>query len=274
MTASTIKNRRPQGRGAAHAWASIVLGLALAGCAAPSEAPPTIRTASDLTEADQRAKLRMELAAAYFSRGQITTALDEVKQALVARPDLPEAYNLRALIYASMEQPALADESFRRALQLAPADGAAMNNYGWFLCQRGRFAEAETMFDRAIALPQYRDLARTLMAKGVCEARAGDLLKAEASLVKAVEVDPANPSIAFNLAEILYRRGEFERARFYIRRVNAQPENVNAQTLWLAARIEHKLGNRIGANGIGVQLRQRYPDSPQSLRFERGQFDD
>ena len=87
-------------------------------------------------------------------------------------------------------------------------------------------------------------------------------------------MDPANPTAVFNLADVLFRVGQFERARFYIRRVNAQPEMANAQTLWLAARIERKLGNDIGANGLGVQLRQRFPDSPQSLQFERGRFDD
>lgn len=276
MSATDILNRtRLSHRTLATCGATFVLALVLAGCAAPADAPPPqIRTASDLTEADQLAKLRLELAAAYFSRGQTTTALDEVKQALVARPNLTEAHNLRGLIYASMGQPALAEDSFRRALQFSPHDGASMNNYGWFLCQQARYPEALALFERAVALPQYRDLARTLLAKGVCEARSGDLVQAEHSLARAVELEPANPSISFNLAEILVKRGEYERARFYIRRVNVDAESANAQSLWLAAKVEHKLGNRIGANGIGVQLRERYPQSPQALRFERGQFDD
>ena len=254
----------------------VTLGAAvlLAGCATTTPTPPELRTASDLTEADRLARLRLELAAGYFSRGQTATALDEVKLALAARPDLPEAHNLRGLIYASLAQPQLAEESFRRALQLDPRDGSAMNNYGWFLCERARYAEALIQFERAIALPNYRDLARTMLAKGVCEARAGDLALAERSLARAVELDPGNPSAAFNLAEVLFRRRDPERARFYSRRLHTQPENANAQSLWLAARIEHKLGNRIAANGLGAQLRERFPQSPQALRFDRGQFDD
>lgn len=237
---------------------SIAAGLLLLGaCAAPT-APQTadIRTSSDLTENDQRAKLRLELAAGYFGRGQLSTALDEVKQALAARPDLSEGYNLRGLIYASMGQLPLAEESFLRAMQLNPRDADAIHNYGWFLCEQRRYDEAQLQFQKAVAVPQYREVARTLLAKGVCEARVGRLDDAEQSLSKSYELDPANPTAAFNLTEVLFRRGELERARFYIRRVNAQPASTNAQSLWLAMRIEHKLGNRIGVNGLGVQLRE------------------
>ena len=52
-----------------------------------------IVTASDESDAGKRARLRMELAAAYFGRGQMTTALDQVKLALQADPALAEAYN-------------------------------------------------------------------------------------------------------------------------------------------------------------------------------------
>jgi type IV pilus assembly protein PilF len=41
-------------------------------------------TASDETDALKRARIRLDLAAAYFAQGQLTTALDEVKLALTA----------------------------------------------------------------------------------------------------------------------------------------------------------------------------------------------
>jgi type IV pilus assembly protein PilF len=247
--------------------------VALAGCAVP---PPQndIRTDSDMTDADRRAKLRMELASAYFARGQATTALDEIKQVISARPDLPEAYNLRGLIYASLGQMPLAEESFLRSLQINPREAAAMQNYGWVLCQQQRYDDARVQFDRALAEPQYRDAARTLLAKGLCDARAGRLPDAERSLMRAYELDAANPATAFNLGEVLYRLGEFERARFYLRRVNQQGGQSNAQTLWLAARVENRLGNAAGARSLGEQVRQRFPQSAEALSFERGRFDD
>jgi type IV pilus assembly protein PilF len=189
-------------------------------------------------------------------------------------PNLPGAHNLAGLIHAALGQDAQAEESFRIALQRDAADGAAMHNYGWFLCQRRRYAEAFTQFDRAMALPEYRDVIRTLVTKGVCQGNANLLGEAEKTLSRAYQMDPGNPVAAMNLALVLYRQGEYERARFYVRRVNATPELVNAESLWLAARIEHRLGNRGGVNELGRELLQRFPRSPEAANFERGRFDD
>ena len=258
---------------------ALLLAALLAGCATgPGGAPigdsKDIVTASDETDASRRARVRMELAAGYFGRGQMTTALDQVKLALIADPNLGDAYNLRGLIYANLGDDKLAEESFRRALQLNSRDIDAMQNFGYYLCQKKRYAEANVQFDQAIAVPQNRDPSRTLLTKGVCLAFAGQLVEAEASLVRAYEIDPVNPSIAVNLSEVLYRRGEYERARFFIRRVNVVPALVGAQTLWLAARIEQRLGNRAGAQDLGDQLRKRFPDSREAGSFDRGNFDE
>jgi type IV pilus assembly protein PilF len=231
-------------------------------------------TASDESEASKRAQVRMELATAYFSGGQMTTALDQVKLAIAADPTFAGAYSLRGLIYANLGDDKLAEESFRRALQLNPRDTDAMQNFGYYLCQQKRYPEADALFEQALAVPQYRGRARTLLAQGVCYAYAGKLPESEATLARAYEADPANPSTSVNLAEVLYRRGDYERARFYIRRVNTVPALVSAQTLWLGARIENKLGNRRGVQEAGDQLASRFADSREAGLYRRGSFDD
>ncbi|MCV2363779.1 type IV pilus biogenesis/stability protein PilW [Paucibacter sp. DJ1R-11] len=250
------------------------LVLVLAACAAPAPSSSGPRTDSDQTDADRRAGVRLELAAGYFARGQHNTALDEIKQALAVKPDMREAINLRGLVYAAMGEPQLADENFRRALTLYPQDPDTLHNYGWLFCQQQRWAEANIRFDQALASPSYRAPARTYLAKGVCEARAGRLADAEASLVKAFEFDPANPAVAVNLAEVLYRNQQFERARFYINRVNAQSEQSNAQTLWLALRIERRMNNQSGVEQLSQLLRRRHPQSPELQAFNNGRFDE
>jgi type IV pilus assembly protein PilF len=108
----------------------------------------------------------------------------------------------------------------------------------------------------------------------VCQARAGRWAEAERTLSRSYELDPANPVTAYNLAEVLMRLGELERARFYVRRINGVPEYVSAQSLWLAARIERRLGNTEAVAELGRQLRDRYPQSTETLQFERGRFDE
>ena len=232
------------------------------------------RAVSEPADPERRARVRLELAGLYFGRGQNSTALDEIKTALAAKPDMFEAYHLRGLVYASMGDVRQAEENLLRAMQLAPSDGNTMHSYGWFLCQERRFQESETQFERALAQPPYRDGMRTLLAQGVCQARAGRWAEAERTLSRSYELDPSNPVTAFNLSEVLLRRGELERARFYVRRINAVPDQVSAQSLWLAARIDRRLGNFDALQDHGRQLRDRFPQSPELLLFERGKFDE
>lgn len=253
---------------------SFALAL-LSGCAGTGpSAGREIKTDSDQTDVDRRAGIRLELAQGYFSRGQFTTALDELKLALQAKPDMREAVNLRGLIYAAMGDNQLAEEAFRRALAVYPNDPDTLHNYGWFMCQQQRWQTADSLFDQALSQSTYRAPARTLLAKGVCEARSGRLLVAEKTLLRAFELDPGNPAIAVNLSEVLFRNGEHERARFYVKRVNAQPEQVNAQSLWLQLRIERKLANTGGVDELALQLRRKHPQSPETQLLDVGRFDE
>ncbi len=231
-------------------------------------------TSSDETEIQRRARLRLELAAAYFAEGQYATALDEVKQALAAQPEAVAAFNLRGLIHAALGDAARAGESFERALALDPRDADSLHNYGYFRCQRGQWAEADALFERALAQPTYRQRARTLLVQGVCARQAGDLPRAQGLLQQAFDLDANQPAAAMNLAEVLLRRGEPERARFYVKRVNDRADLRNAESLWLLARIEHRLGQTAEVAALGQQLRSRYPEARETAAFDRGAFDE
>ena len=91
---------------------------------------------------------------------------------------------------------------------------------------------------------------------------------------RSLQLDPSNPVTAYNLSDVLLRRGELERARFYVRRINQVPEAVTAQSLWLAARIERKLGNASGLQELGQQLMNRFPETREAVAYQRGQFDE
>lgn len=239
-----------------------------------SAAGRDIVTASDETEVRRRARIRLELAGAYFSRGQLATALDEVKQAIALDGSISAAYELRGLIYGGMNEPGLAEESYRRAIQLDARNGSVLHNYAWFLCQRQQYAEADAYFARATELPMSVPLSRTLMARGVCQMQAGLLPQAQESLKRSYELEPGNPVTAFNVALLLYRTGDFDRARFYIRRVNNVPEQANAESLWLGIRIEHKLGNLAAQDELATQLRSRFPNARETTALDLGRFDE
>lgn len=281
---AVIRGARSAAGGTGRWLLAVATALLLHGCTTTTRtstspiAPPDPRkdrvTASDEPDADRRARVRLELAAAYFERGQLATALDEVKLALAANPLLGPAFNLRGLIYASLGEHGFAEESFRRALQLDARDADSMQNYGWYLCQLRRYDEAQQQFARALAMPQYANSARTLLTQGICWARQKRLEPAEASLRRALQLEPNNPSIAVNLADVLYQRGAYEGARGLMRPLNANPDVSNAQTLWLATRIERRLGNAQGTQALAKQLRDRFPYAPETAALDQGQFDE
>lgn len=249
----------------------------LAGCSSsPSAgggATPTndVVTASDETDSRRRARIRLELATGYFSNGQVTVALDELKQAIATDPSYFDAYNLRGLVYQRLNNPALAEESYRKALNLNPTAAGVQHNYGLFLCQQGRHNEGIQLFKSAIANPLYADRSKTFMAQAGCELALGRRDSAEANFMRSYELDAGNPITAYNLSKLLFERGEHARAQFYIRRLN-NSALANSESLWLGIKVEQRMGNSEATAQLGAQLRKRFPDSREAALFERGAF--
>ena len=230
-------------------------------------------TESDEPEARRRARLRLELAVAYFDKGQTTDALDHLKQSIAADPGLFEAYNLRGLIYMRLNDIPLAEESFRRALAINPRAASIQHNYAWMLCQQSRFPESTQLFNTALANPEYGERAKTLMAMGLCQMKGGQFAEAETSFVRSYELDAGNPITAYNLSQLLYQRAEYVRAQFYLRRLN-NSELANAESLWLGVKVERRMENRDAMSQLSTQLKKRYPQSRESLALERGAFNE
>lgn len=162
------------------------VGCAMLGFSACSTSASKLDT---LTQAEpdttrQRAMRRLSLASAYYEQHQNDVAQQEVRAALQIDSQFAEAYSLLGLIHQRDNAPVLAQQSFEQAIQLASASpvsavelAAIQHNYGWFLCQQNRFAEAQIQFDRAVAQTGYRAIDKTRTAIGICQMRASLQLK-------------------------------------------------------------------------------------------------
>jgi type IV pilus assembly protein PilF len=111
------------------------------------------------------------------------------------------------------------------------------------------------------------------MTQGLCQARAGRVEDAERSLARSYELDAGNPVTGYNLASLLFRRGDFIRSQFYIRRLN-NSDVANAETLWLGVRVERRLNDRVAMLQLGEQLKKRFPQSREATAYDRGAFDE
>jgi transcriptional regulator with XRE-family HTH domain len=152
----------------------------------------------------------------------------------------------------------LAEQSFQRALQLAPRDGDTLHNYGWFLCQQRRYDDADVQFNAALAAPQYAEVPRTLMARGVCQARAGRWLEAERSLAaRSSSTRPTRPPPS--PMPRCCTAAASTSARASTCAASTPARSVERADLWLAARIERRLGNMPGRRGPGAAAARTLP---------------
>lgn len=252
---------------------------ALAGCASPGagqSGKAELPTASDQTAAQRKVDIRMQLAIGYFQQGQYTVALDEVKLALAADPNHADAYGMRGLIYQQLGETALAEDNFGRARKLAPNSPELANNYGSFLCQLGRVKEALPLFDAALNNRAYRTPASAANNAGSCALKIKDYASAERYLLQAMQLTPDLPATNANLARVYFEKGDYVRANFYITRLGkvAKMESLTADVLWLAIKVQHKLGDTDAEAGWATQLRRHHSASAEYAAYQRGAFDE
>lgn len=239
-----------------------------------TDVPSDLLTESDEPDARKRARLRLQLAVAYFDKGQNADALDQLKQSIAADSTLSEAYNLRGLVYMRLNKLDFAEDSFRRALAYTSSPAPIFHNLGWLLCQQqSRLGEAIQFFAEALASPLYAEKSKTWMTQGLCQQRYGNAVEAENSFMKSYELDPNNPVSAYNLALLLFQNDNFVKSQFYIRRLN-NGNYANAESLWLGIKVERQLKDTNAMMQLAAQLKKRFPDSREYAAFEKRLFNE
>jgi type IV pilus assembly protein PilF len=254
-----------------------VLAWLLAGCASgpsSSDAPAmeSGMIVGDVGDPRNRARVHTELASLYYSRGNMGIALEELRIASDADQSYAAAHGMFGLVYMELRENKLAEQSFERALGLAPNDPDINHNYGWFLCQTQREPASIKYFLQAIRNPLYPTPWRSYSTAGQCTLRMNDLKGAEELFQRALKLEPDDPPSLFQMGLIRYRQGQLEEARKLVSRYN-KLVNPNAESLWLALRIERKLGQRAAESSYGLQLRRNFPGSPETQALQRGEFD-
>lgn len=196
--------------------------------------------------------------------GRVSDAEAEGREAVAADGSSELAHTLLALALDRQGRSADAGRHYARAAELAPGSGAALNNYGSWLCLNGRAAEAMGWFDRALADRRYESPASALANAGACAVEGGQPERAERDLRAALGLDPANAVALEALARHLYAQGEYFEARaFSQRRLDAAPASPAA--LLIASQIEDKLGDKAAAARYVQRLRSEFPHAQAGL---------
>lgn len=236
--------------------------IALAGCASSREPDERARNI---------AKIHTELAGSYFERQQYAIALQELGVALQADAKFAPAYNVRGLVRMALREDEQAAADFKASLKLEPGNSETHNNYGWFLCQRGHLKESIAQFLEALKHPLYATPQIAYANAGICSRKAGDLQSAESYLQRALVLQPGMPEALYGLAEVNFAHADFASAKSFLLRFQQSNQEMNAEQLWLAVRIERKLHDRNSEASYAVQLHKRYPDSREAQLLSAGE---
>ncbi len=236
----------------------------LAGCASDGNGLPPERALAS-------AKVHTELAASYFERKQYSIALQELETALKANSTFAPAFNVRGLIHLTLREDKLAEEDFRHGLKLDENDSITHNNFGWFLCQRGRAAESIPQFLDAVKNPLYSTPETAYVNAGVCSNKIGKFADAEEYFQRALVRVPNLPDALFGLAQVSFAKNDFAVAKTYFLRFSQRVSDLTAEHLWLAVRIERKVGDRNSEQSYALQLQKRFPDSSEAQLLLHGE---
>ena len=259
-----------------HSFVPLVMAVALAaGCASKSaktpETPPPPPEPAKAQESTplQRASIKTELAAGYYERGQFEVALEVLDEAQRLDANYPKIYSTYGLVYTMLGESQKAESSFRRALALAPNDPDIHANWGAFLCASGREHESILEFEQAVRDPLYRTPEIAYINAGKCSVAMRETKQADEYFRRALTASPNNAIAAYNLALLAYREARIDDARYWMRPVMQQAA-PRPEALWLGMCIERKGGDKQTELSYVSQLRNRYPDAPETKSIPSG----
>lgn len=211
------------------------------------------------------ADTNLRLGIGYMRQGKYEDALEKLQKAYSAKPDYADVHGALALVYESLLEYKKADRHYREAIDLNPENGGFYNNYGGFLCRRGKYKEADKYFVKAIETRRYKTPEQALENAGACAILIPDLEKAEIYLRRALSINDKLPLALSQMADLMFRKENYMSARAYLQRYEEVSQHT-AESLWLGIRTERKLGDKEAEAHYAKLLQSQYPDS---LEFKR-----
>jgi type IV pilus assembly protein PilF len=213
------------------------------------------------------ATLRTELAVEYLKQDNLRLALDSAETAVKADPTYMAGFLVRAHIQQLLKLDQDAEASFRKALELAPASPEANNNYGWFLCTRGRVAESLPYFEKALADPLYETPQTAQSNWGMCLSKLGRRDEANEHFLAALRAAPDDPLALRELARLQLEQGNGRLASFYFKRLLRSAPLATPEDLMLGVKVARLAADQNLEAQMVDQLKQRFPDSKETQQL-------
>lgn len=206
----------------------------------------------------------------YMEQGMLDIADADLRHAIELDSGNSEAYNALGVLYARLKREAEAEDHFRRSLANNPKNYSARNNFGRFLCERGRQQEGMAQFQVVMAAPLYTQPWIPLTNAGICSKSVNRNTEAEAFFRKALQSNPRFAPALLEMARLSFASRQYLSARGFLQRYQEIAPD-SAASLWLGVQTELALGARESASDYLERLRVQFPDSAEAgLAARRG----
>lgn len=236
--------------------------LALGACTSTPTSP-----SGRPTSPQEAAKFNAQLAIEYMRKGDLAVAREKVDRALTQDPNNVEVQMTAGLLYDRLGDDKKAEEHYGAALRLKPDDPEMENNYGVYLCRKGKIAEGEKLLLKAANNPEYRTPEVPLTNAGMCMRGAGKLDEAERYFRQVLNVRPRFGDALLQLADLDFQRGtkaSNDEASALIKRFLAVVAAPGPEILWLGVRVERARGDKTTADAYARRLKSEYPQAEQT----------
>ena len=216
----------------------------------------------------ESARIHAELGSEYYQQNQMAVALDEFIKSIEFDPNYSSGFNGLAMTYAAINEDAKADTYFKKAIALDPKNSEAHNNYGSFLCSRNRIDESVEQFQEAVKNPLYPTPFVAYANAAYCSLKKADMNSAERFYNLALQYQPLLHNAAYQLAKIYFDKKQYALADKTM--INALANNPSPEMLLLGVKIARQLGNKDAESSYLLELKTKYPTSPQTQSLPSG----
>jgi type IV pilus assembly protein PilF len=227
---------------------------------------------SDKANANVAEQRYIELGLAYIQRQQFEHARKSLDRAKQINPDSYGAYAAMGLLYQQEEEYKLADEQFRKALDINGKYTRGRTWYAAFLYSRHRYEEALENFQIASEDTEYDSRSQIFINIGHTAEKLQRYDLAKKAYLKAYTLDPSSSKPLVELIDLEIRIGHFDEARDYYRNlqeiIRSGAAKHSLKTLELGFIIAHHFKDNNGQTSFLLLMKNLYPNTSDYKKYK------
>jgi type IV pilus assembly protein PilF len=197
-------------------------------------------------------------------------ALESAERAVAIDKNYVPAWLARAYVESVLAHDEAAERDYRHALQLAPGNAEANNNFGQFLCARGRAEEAMGLLGKALADPMYVSPQTAYFNLGQCSRKLNRVAEAKDYLLAALRSAPDYVPALKELVALYLGQGSVKLATYYYDRLIQHAVTLGPDDLLMGIQVARLSGDRVREARYTAMLHSRYPDSRETQQLLSG----